>query len=111
MSNVGFGISGVESSDSTTRAGLIKSNGEQQQACLTHLLCTVIIIISLCKQGVCAVTESLRQFWIQDNHFFSLLEGSRWLHIVSVCLRKAIEAAEVIQRDETVVLQGKLLTV
>jgi hypothetical protein len=58
-----------------------------------------------------AITESLRQFWIQDNHFFSLLEASRWLHIVSLCLHKAIEAAEAILRDETVVLQGKLITV
>lgn len=60
---------------------------------------------------MCAVIESLRQFWTQDNHFFSLLEGSRWLHIISVCLRKATEAAEAIQRDETVVLQGKLITI
>ena len=50
--------------------------------------------------------ESLRQFWMQDNHFFSLLEASRWLHIVSACLYKAMEAAEAIQREETVVLQG-----
>jgi len=60
---------------------------------------------------LCAVTESLRQFWMQDNHFFSLLEGSQWLHIVSLCLCKATEAAGAIQRDETVVLQGILITV
>jgi len=45
---------------------------------------------------------------MQDGRFFSLLEGSRWLHIVSLCLCKAIEAADAIQRDITVVLQGKL---
>jgi len=49
--------------------------------------------------------ESLHQFWVQDSRFFSLLESSRWLHIVSLCLCKAIEAADAMQEGITVVLQ------
>ncbi|XP_069689559.1 myotubularin-related protein 10-B isoform X2 [Periplaneta americana] len=61
--------------------------------------------LSFMKLRELCAPESLRQFWVQDGHFFSSLENSRWLHIVSACLCKAIEAAQAIQRDETVVLQ------
>lgn len=61
--------------------------------------------LSYTKLRKLCAPESLQQFWIQDNRFFSLLEDSHWLHIVSACLCKAIEAAGAIQEDLTVVLQ------
>ncbi|KAG8224111.1 hypothetical protein J437_LFUL001805 [Ladona fulva] len=53
--------------------------------------------------------ETIEQFWIQDNHFFSLLDASKWLHTVSGCLQKSVEAAVAIEEGLTVVLQGKAL--
>lgn len=51
-------------------------------------------------------TESERQFWVQDNHFLSLVENSKWLQYVSSCLSKALDAAKALYREVTVVLQG-----
>lgn len=51
------------------------------------------------------VLDNVRQFWIQDNHFLSQVESSRWLHTVSACLGKATKAAAFLQDNVTVVLQ------
>ena len=52
--------------------------------------------------------EDIRQFWVQDHHFYSLLESTRWLNHVSSCLAKALVAAKMLYREVTVVLQGKV---
>lgn len=44
---------------------------------------------------------------MQDSHFYSMLDSSKWLHNVSSCLRVAVEAGRDIQLGTTVVLQGK----
>lgn len=49
--------------------------------------------------------DTEKHFWIQDNNFLSLVESSRWLHAVSACLSKALEASRILYRDVTVVLQ------
>lgn len=49
--------------------------------------------------------EDIKQFWVQDQHFLSLLESSKWLHYVSACLSKSVQAANILMRDTTVVLQ------
>ncbi|XP_054262707.1 myotubularin-related protein 10-B-like isoform X1 [Macrosteles quadrilineatus] len=61
--------------------------------------------VSFVKLRDLCAPESIRQFWAQDNHFLSILEGSRWLHYVSICLAKAHEAALGLHNDFTVVLQ------
>lgn len=50
--------------------------------------------------------ESARQFWVQDNHFYSLLETSKWLQYVSDCLSSALETANKLNSKISVVLQG-----
>ncbi|XP_003246575.1 myotubularin-related protein 10-B [Acyrthosiphon pisum] len=55
---------------------------------------------------ICA-PESARQFWVQDNHFYSLLEASKWLQYVSSCLNSALIAANKLNRNESVVLQER----
>lgn len=49
--------------------------------------------------------DNVRQFWVQDNHFLSQVENSRWLHTVSACIGKANKAAEFLKDNVTVVLQ------
>ncbi|XP_073978652.1 myotubularin-related protein 10-B isoform X2 [Rhodnius prolixus] len=49
--------------------------------------------------------EDIKQFWIQDQHFLSILENTKWLQFVSACLNKALAAAKTLYRDVTVVLQ------
>ncbi|XP_075226762.1 myotubularin-related protein 10-A isoform X2 [Lycorma delicatula] len=50
--------------------------------------------------------ESEKQFWTQDNNFLSSVENSGWLHAVSACLTKALEASHSLHKDVTVVLQA-----
>lgn len=50
--------------------------------------------------------ENIRQFWLQDNNFYSLLEGTKWLRAVSYCLEKAVEASDHLSADTSVILQG-----
>ena len=54
--------------------------------------------------------DTVRQFWYQDNHFYSLLENSKWLLYVSNCLQKAVEAARLLNNNVSVVLQGSWLS-
>uniref|UniRef100_A0A1B6ECB3 Myotubularin phosphatase domain-containing protein n=1 Tax=Clastoptera arizonana TaxID=38151 RepID=A0A1B6ECB3_9HEMI len=62
--------------------------------------------ISYIKLRELCSCESVRQFWIQDNHFLSLVESSKWLHYVSNCLSKAAEVARtLLQSEKSVVLQ------
>ncbi|XP_046400707.1 myotubularin-related protein 10-B [Ischnura elegans] len=49
--------------------------------------------------------ETVGQFWLQDNHFLSQMEASKWLHTVSVCLQVAADAVKEIEKGITVVLQ------
>lgn len=56
-------------------------------------------------RDLCA-PESLRQFHVQEKDFLTQLEASRWLLIISMCLKKSLEAAETIHNENhTVVLQ------
>lgn len=53
-------------------------------------------------------TESVRQFLIQENNFYSLLESTKWLKYVSYCLQKSVEATEQLNSGIPVILQGKI---
>lgn len=52
--------------------------------------------------------ESVRQFLIQENNFYSLLENTKWLKYVSYCLQKSVEASELLNSGVPVILQGTL---
>lgn len=54
------------------------------------------------------VTESIRQFFIQESNFLSLLESTKWLKLVSYCLNKAAEASDNLSEGISVILQGEL---
>ncbi|XP_051168086.1 myotubularin-related protein 12 [Leptopilina boulardi] len=54
--------------------------------------------------GLCS-PENIRQFWIQDNSFYSLLETTKWLKYVSYCLQKAVETSDHLNEGESVILQ------
>ncbi|XP_026289690.1 myotubularin-related protein 10-A isoform X2 [Frankliniella occidentalis] len=60
---------------------------------------------SYCKLRDLCTPDNVRQFWIQDNHFLSQVESSKWLTTVSACLTKAAKAATFLQDNITVVLQ------
>ncbi|KAF7417891.1 hypothetical protein HZH68_000544 [Vespula germanica] len=49
--------------------------------------------------------ENIRQLWIQDNNFYSLLESTKWLKYVSYCLEKTVTACENLNSGYSVVLQ------
>lgn len=66
----------------------------------------MLIISYYLKFLLLFLTESARQFWIQDNNFYSLLENSKWLQYVSNCLTSALETANKLNINESVVLQG-----
>ncbi|KAK9887578.1 hypothetical protein WA026_023384 [Henosepilachna vigintioctopunctata] len=52
------------------------------------------------------VPESTRQFKQQDFKFYGLLDNSKWLTFVSICLSKSLEAAELLStHNSTIVLQ------
>ncbi|KAH0539767.1 myotubularin-related protein 10-B [Cotesia glomerata] len=55
--------------------------------------------ISLCSP------DNIRQFWLQDNNFYSLLESTKWLKFVSYCLQKAVEASDHLNSGTSVILQ------
>ncbi|CAB0045294.1 unnamed protein product [Trichogramma brassicae] len=50
--------------------------------------------------------DSIRQFIHQENNFYSLLENTKWLKHVSLCLRKSVEACEELNDGVPVILQG-----
>ncbi|KAL7296376.1 hypothetical protein TKK_0010390 [Trichogramma kaykai] len=49
--------------------------------------------------------DSIRQFIHQENNFYSLLENTKWLKHVSLCLRKSVEACEELNDGVPVILQ------
>lgn len=49
--------------------------------------------------------ENIRQFWIQDNNFYSLLETTKWLKYISYCLQKAVEVCDHLNLGVSVILQ------
>ncbi|XP_011696648.1 PREDICTED: myotubularin-related protein 12 isoform X3 [Wasmannia auropunctata] len=55
--------------------------------------------ISLCTP------ENIRQFWIQDNNFYSLLENTKWLKYISYCLQKTVEVCDHLNLGISVILQ------
>lgn len=61
--------------------------------------------ISFTKFRELCTPETVGQFWVQDNHFLSQLEASKWLSTVSGCLQMAVEAARALEKGITVVLQ------
>lgn len=52
------------------------------------------------------ISENIRQFWLQDNNFYSLVENTKWLKYISYCLQKAVEACEHLHLGSSVILQG-----
>ncbi|EFN85801.1 myotubularin-related protein 10-B isoform X1 [Harpegnathos saltator] len=55
--------------------------------------------ISLCS------AENIRQFWVQDNNFYSLLENTKWLKYISYCLQKAADVCDRLNLGYSVILQ------
>ncbi|XP_078044125.1 myotubularin-related protein 10-B isoform X2 [Augochlora pura] len=64
-----------------------------------------LIAISFSKFANLCSPENIRQFWHQDNNFYSLLENTKWLKHVSYCLQKAVEACEHLHLESSVILQ------
>ena len=52
------------------------------------------------------ISENIRQFWIQDNNFYSLLENTKWLKYISYCLQKTVEVCDRLNLGISVILQG-----
>ena len=55
--------------------------------------------------------KSYNEFWSQDNNFYSLLDHSDWLRIVSLCLKKTVDVIELISNNITVVLQESMFLI
>ncbi|XP_063991002.1 myotubularin-related protein 10-B [Diachasmimorpha longicaudata] len=60
---------------------------------------------SFSKLVALCTPENIRQFWMQDNNFYSLLENSKWLKFISHCLQKAVEASDHLSSGTSVILQ------
>jgi len=58
------------------------------------------------QMSIC-ISENIRQFWIQDNNFYSLLESTKWLKYISYCLQKTVEVCERLNSGISVILQGR----
>ncbi|XP_076683538.1 myotubularin-related protein 10-B isoform X3 [Andrena cerasifolii] len=65
-----------------------------------------LIAVAFSKFATLCSPENIRQFWLQDNNFYSLVEGTKWLKYVSYCLQKAVEACEHLHLGFSVILQG-----
>lgn len=63
------------------------------------------VAVSFSKFANLCSPENIRQFWIQDNNFYSLLENTKWLKYVSHCLEKAVEACDNLHSGLSVILQ------
>lgn len=77
-----------------------------RELCAPGLFIQVYILINDVLNCYYFLIESARQFWVQDNHFYSLLETSKWLQYVSDCLSSALETADKLNCNISVVLQG-----
>lgn len=51
------------------------------------------------------ISDSVRSFNSQDGKFYSILDSTKWLQYVSICLSKATEGATCLRNKTTVVLQ------
>ncbi|XP_071447286.1 myotubularin-related protein 10-B [Hetaerina americana] len=60
---------------------------------------------SFIKLRELCIPETVRQFWVQDNHFMSQIEASKWLSIISGCLQIAADVVNELDKGITVVLQ------
>ncbi|KAF3427363.1 hypothetical protein E2986_04716 [Frieseomelitta varia] len=70
-----------------------------------------LIAIAFSKFASLCSPENIRQFWLQDNNFYSLVENTKWLKYVSYCLQKAVEACEHLHLGLSVILQGNDATI
>ncbi|XP_076652050.1 myotubularin-related protein 10-B [Halictus rubicundus] len=64
-----------------------------------------LIAASFSKFASLCSPENIRQFWLQDNSFYSLVENTKWLKHISYCLQKAVEACEHLHLGSSVILQ------
>lgn len=73
---------------------------------LTKLLPSIQEVYnSFIKLRELCTPESMRQFLVQDNRFYGLLDKSCWILYVSLCLKYSNEAALKLRSGITVVLQ------
>ncbi|KAG7210302.1 hypothetical protein KM043_011844 [Ampulex compressa] len=63
------------------------------------------VAIGFTKFASLCSPENIRQFWMQDNNFYSLLESTKWLKYISYCLQKAAEAYDCFNMGLSVILQ------
>ncbi|XP_054016584.1 myotubularin-related protein 10-B isoform X1 [Hylaeus anthracinus] len=63
------------------------------------------IAVAFAKFANLCSPENIRQFWLQDNNFYSLVENTKWLKCVSYCLEKAVKACEKLDEGKSVILQ------
>lgn len=64
-----------------------------------------LIAVAFSKLANLCSPENIRQFWLQDNNFYSLVDNSKWLKYISYCLQKAVEACEHLHLGFSVILQ------
>lgn len=50
------------------------------------------------------IPDSISQFWEQDNHYYNLLDGSKWLQTVAACLDVAKSLATHINRTKNIII-------
>ncbi|CAK9826975.1 Myotubularin-related protein 10-B [Anthophora retusa] len=64
-----------------------------------------LIAVAFSKFASLCSPENLRQFWLQDNNFYSSVENTKWLKYVSYCLNKAVETCNHLHLGLSVILQ------
>ncbi|XP_029034885.2 myotubularin-related protein 10-B isoform X2 [Osmia bicornis bicornis] len=65
-----------------------------------------LVAVAFSKLANLCSPENIRQFWLQDNNFYSLVENTKWFKYVSYCLQKTVEACEHLHLGFSVILQG-----
>ncbi|KAJ8672661.1 hypothetical protein QAD02_003920, partial [Eretmocerus hayati] len=63
------------------------------------------VALSFSKFVALCSPDSLRQFLVQENNFYSQLESTKWLKYASYCLQKSAEACEQLEKGVPVILQ------
>lgn len=65
------------------------------------------VYLSFCKLRELCTPDNIRLFKTQDFKFYGLLDNTKWLLYVSICLTQAVKAAEELSEPNatTVVLQ------
>ncbi|XP_017791187.1 PREDICTED: myotubularin-related protein 10-B [Habropoda laboriosa] len=64
-----------------------------------------LIAIAFSKFASLCSPENIRQFWLQDNNFYSSVENTKWLKYVSYCLSKTVETCNHLHSGFSVILQ------